>query len=238
MPKEYPNRIQKAFDEIRFGAARTLNLRESLPTADQARARAESWVRTKQVERAGELLVITGRGQASDDGIAVVRKAILALFPSLRRRNIITKWEEHTAGSFVVTLAPVSAMFEAPKRRREKDVPLNSPLLLRMRKIRNWNFALRFSTPSTNWTNLNETLEICCDRSCDIARRYRGCVRTIPINNSRIRQLAGAATARARSQGRKPRVTFGSAIAVSRTFQRTAHGRYSRAGEDARCLRE
>ncbi|MEO7101857.1 MAG: hypothetical protein ABI311_00855 [Gemmatimonadaceae bacterium] len=130
MPKEYPNRIQKAFDEIRFGAARTLNLRESLPTADQARARAESWVRTKQVERAGELLVITGRGQASDDGIAVVRKAILALFPSLRRRNIITKWEEHTAGSFVVTLAPVSAMFEAPKRRREKDVPLPVPQTL------------------------------------------------------------------------------------------------------------
>jgi|SRR5665213_321280 hypothetical protein len=130
MPKEYPNRIQKAFDEIRFGPARTLNLRESLPTADQARARTESWVRTKQVERAGELLVITGRGKGSDDGIAVVRKAILALFPSLRRRNVITKWEEHTAGSFVVTLAPMSAMFEAPKRRREKDVAVPIPQTL------------------------------------------------------------------------------------------------------------
>jgi len=130
MPKEYPNRIQKAFDEIRFGPSRTLNLRESLPTADQARARTESWVRTKQVERAGELLVITGRGKGSDDGIAVVRKAILALFPSLRRRNVITKWEEHTAGSFVVTLAPMSAMFEAPKRRREKDVAVPIPQTL------------------------------------------------------------------------------------------------------------
>jgi hypothetical protein len=119
MPRAYPGHIQKAFDEIRFGPLRTLNLRESLPTAEEARARADSWIRTKQVERAGELLIITGRGNGSEGGIAVVRQTILALFPSLRRRNIITKWEEHTEGSFVVTLAPMTAMFEAPNRRRE-----------------------------------------------------------------------------------------------------------------------
>ncbi len=122
MAREYPNRIQKAFDEIRFGPSRTLNLRESLPTADEARARADSWIRGKQVERAGELLIITGRGRGSEGGVPVVRQAIVALFPSLRRRNIITKWEEHTAGSFIVTLAPMSAMFEAPKRRREPNL--------------------------------------------------------------------------------------------------------------------
>ncbi|MEO7218831.1 MAG: hypothetical protein ABI026_11610 [Gemmatimonadaceae bacterium] len=122
MPREYPSHIQKAFDEIRFGPARTLNLRESLPSADEARTRTENWVRAKQVERAGELLIITGRGKGSEGGVAVVRNTILALFPSLRRRNIITKWEEHTAGSFVVTLAPMSAMFEAPRRRREPEI--------------------------------------------------------------------------------------------------------------------
>ena len=127
MPRGYPSHIQKAFDEIRFGPLKTLNLRESLPTADEARARADSWIRTKQVERAGELLVITGRGNGSEGGVAVVRQAILALFPSLRRRNVITKWEEHTAGSFVVTLAPVAAMFEAPSRRREPAVSLPVP---------------------------------------------------------------------------------------------------------------
>jgi len=125
--REYPNRIQKAFDEIRFGPARTLNLRETLPTGDEARARADSWIRAKQVERAGELLVITGRGKGSEGGVAVVRKAVLALFPSLRRRNVITKWEEHTAGSFVVTLAPMSAMFEAPNRRREPAAAIPIP---------------------------------------------------------------------------------------------------------------
>jgi hypothetical protein len=127
MPREYPTHIQKAFDEIRFGPSRTLNLRESLPTADEARARTDSWVRAKQVERAGELLIITGRGKGSEGGVAVLRKTILALFPSLRRRNVITKWEEHTAGSFVVTLAPMSAMFEAPKRRREPAVSAPVP---------------------------------------------------------------------------------------------------------------
>jgi hypothetical protein len=127
MSREYPTHIQKAFDEIRFGPSRTLNLRESLPTGDEARARADSWIRARQVERAGEVLVITGRGKGSEGGVAVVRQTILALFPSLRRRNVITKWEEHTAGSFVVTLAPISAMFEAPKRRRERAQPLPVP---------------------------------------------------------------------------------------------------------------
>ncbi len=130
MSRGYPNHIQKAFDEIRFGPLRTLNLRESLPSAEEARARADAWIRSKQVERAGELLIITGRGNGSDGGVPVVRQTILALFPSLRRRNVITKWEEHTAGSFVVTLAPMAAMFEAPGRRREpkESVPVPESL--------------------------------------------------------------------------------------------------------------
>ena len=45
------------------------------------------------------------------------------LLASLRRRNVIAGYREHTAGSFVVELAPISALFEAPKRRREKTVP-------------------------------------------------------------------------------------------------------------------
>jgi hypothetical protein len=121
MRRGYPPHIQKAFDEIRFGPLRTLNLRESLPTAQEARDRAERWIRTKQAERAGELLVITGRGNNSENGVSVVREAVLALFPSLRRRNVITAWEEHTPGSFVVTLAPLTQLFEAPRRRRERN---------------------------------------------------------------------------------------------------------------------
>jgi len=46
MPRRgYPPHIQKAFDELRFGPLRTLNLRESLPTAQEARDRTERWNR-------------------------------------------------------------------------------------------------------------------------------------------------------------------------------------------------
>lgn len=127
MRRGYPPHIQKAFDELRFGPLRTLNLREHLPTADEARARTESWLRTKQVERAGEVLVITGRGNHSENGVSVVRQTVLALFPSLRRRNVITSWEEHTPGSFVVALAPMQSLFEAPRRRREPEQPPGVP---------------------------------------------------------------------------------------------------------------
>jgi hypothetical protein len=121
MPRGYPTHIQRAFDELRFGPSRTLNLRDSLPTPEQARARVEAWVRGKQVERAEELLIVTGRGNNSAGGVSVVRQAVVALFPSLRRRNIITGWTEHTPGSFVVTLAPVKALFEVIGRRRERN---------------------------------------------------------------------------------------------------------------------
>lgn len=123
MPRGYPSHIQRAFDELRFGASRTLNLRTALPSAEEARARTEGWLRAKQVERAEEVLVVTGRGNNSPGGVSAVRETVLALFPSLRRRNVISGWTEHTPGSFVVTLAPVRALFEVPRRRRERAEP-------------------------------------------------------------------------------------------------------------------
>ena len=113
--------LWQSFDEANFGHDRTLNLRESLPTAVEARARAESWLRMKQVMKAGEVLVITGRGNQSPGGIGVVREAIMALMPSLRRRGVVTSWREQTPGSIVVTLAPVTTLLGAPKRNREKE---------------------------------------------------------------------------------------------------------------------
>jgi hypothetical protein len=119
--------LQKAFDEARFGADRTLNLRASLPTAADAAHRVENWLRQHQVHRSIEVLIITGRGNNSDDGISVVREASIRVFHELRRKNIITDFSEHTPGSFVVTLAPMSAMLDAGKRRREQ-APVPSPV--------------------------------------------------------------------------------------------------------------
>jgi hypothetical protein len=114
--------LQQAFDEARFGATRTLNLRESLPTADQAATRAESWLRQQQIDRAGEVLIITGRGNNSAGGYSVVREAVIRLLHVLRRRGVVAGHEEHTAGSFVVALAPVSALWESPKRNAGRGV--------------------------------------------------------------------------------------------------------------------
>jgi hypothetical protein len=113
--------LHRAFDEARFGPARTLDLRTSMPTAAEAVRRAEPWLRERQMARAGEVLVVTGRGKGSPGGIAVVREAIRKLFGTLKRKGVVASFEEHTAGSFVVTLAPVRALFETVPRSRSND---------------------------------------------------------------------------------------------------------------------
>jgi hypothetical protein len=122
--------LDRAFDELRFGVQRTLNLRALQPTALQAAQLAERWLREQQVLGAEEALLITGRGNNSVDGYSPVRESIVKLLPSLRRRNVIEGYAEHTPGSFVVTFAPVKALFETPKRRREKPAPPPRPASL------------------------------------------------------------------------------------------------------------
>lgn len=111
--------LHRAFDLARFGPARTLNLRATLPTEAEAVARAEAWLREKQASRAGEVLVITGRGNQSEGGESVVRAGVARLLASLRRRGVVQRVVEHTPGSFAVELAPLAALRDAPRRRRE-----------------------------------------------------------------------------------------------------------------------
>jgi hypothetical protein len=119
--------LRQAFDEVRFGAQKTLNLREALPTATAATSRAEAWLRQQQVDRAEEVLIITGRGNNSDDGISVVREEVIRLLHVLKRRGVVKGHEEHTPGSFVVSLADVSALWESPARNRGRGVAAPSP---------------------------------------------------------------------------------------------------------------
>lgn len=86
-------------------------------------ARAESWLREKQAAGAGQVLVITGRGNRSPDGVSVVREGVVRLLASLRRRGVVEATEEHTPGSFVVRLAPLSALRNAGARRRQGPPP-------------------------------------------------------------------------------------------------------------------
>ena len=116
--------LRQAFDEAQFGNGRTLNLRESLPTAAEAVARAEAWLRQQQVQlssgkEAPEVLVITGRGNSSDRGVSVVRSSVEGLIHRLKQRGVVASYREHTPGSFIVMLAPVHELWNAPKRSRE-----------------------------------------------------------------------------------------------------------------------
>jgi hypothetical protein len=108
-----------AFDELRFGPQRTLNLRESLPTAAEAERRTEAWLREQQVRGGEEVLVITGRGNQSVGGVGVLHGAIEKLLFSLRRRGVVASHQEHNPGAFAVQLAPLRALADAPARRRE-----------------------------------------------------------------------------------------------------------------------
>ena len=122
-----PIALLQAFDEARFGVRRTLNLRLHLPTATQAVSRAEAWLRELQVAKAGEVLVITGRGNRSPGGVSTVRTAIERRLAVLRRQGVVRAVREHTPGSFVVTLAPISALVNAAPRARHAAEHARAP---------------------------------------------------------------------------------------------------------------
>lgn len=118
------SRLGRALDELRFGAGRTLNLRESLPLPDEAVRRAESWLREMQVSRTDEVLVITGRGEQQPRRSLPVREAVRTHLGRLRRMGVVESFHEHTAGLFVVRPAPLGSLFAAPRsRRHEAQLP-------------------------------------------------------------------------------------------------------------------
>jgi hypothetical protein len=80
--------------------------------------------------RAGEVLVVTGRGAGSVGGVAVVRDAVTRLLGALTRGGVVAAWREHTAGSFVVQLAAVARLYDAPARGRTHPPAPRDPAAL------------------------------------------------------------------------------------------------------------
>jgi len=108
--------LKHAFDEARFGADRTLNLRARLPTAVDAARQANAWLRERQAAGVVEALIITGRGNNSDGGFSVVREAVSKTLRALRRQGVVAAVTEHSPGSFVATLAPMRRLWEGARR--------------------------------------------------------------------------------------------------------------------------
>ena len=121
--KSPPDGLPGALDELRFGAEGILNLRVLRPTVSDAERRAERWLRERQIRGAKEALIVTGRGNQSEGGVSPVRAAVERLLYSLRRRGVILGHGEHNPGAFVVRLAPMRALVDAPPRRRERKTP-------------------------------------------------------------------------------------------------------------------
>jgi len=124
--------LRQAFDEAQFGNGRTLNLREALPTAAEAVARTEAWLRQQQVqlssrEGEAEVLIITGRGNNSVGGVSIVRSAVEGLIHRLKQRGVVARHREHTPGSFVVALAPVHELWNATDRSAANQTPTAAP---------------------------------------------------------------------------------------------------------------
>jgi cell division GTPase FtsZ len=115
--------VRRALDEARYGAERTLNLRDALPTPDEAAARLDRWMRQQQVDRAGEVLVITGRGKGSAGGVSPVRVAVVKRLSQLQRMGIVAGVRAHTPGSFIVRLAAVRARAVEAERAAPVVVP-------------------------------------------------------------------------------------------------------------------
>ena len=126
MKKSSHAALHHALDEAQFGFARTLDLRAALPTGAEAVRRAEPWLRERQVANAGTVLVITGRGNGSADGVPVVRNSIRRLLTALKRKGVVAEVKEHTPGSYEVTLASFRTMFEAPRRTRDHSAALRA----------------------------------------------------------------------------------------------------------------
>src|SRR5580700_725336 len=131
-PAESASRgLTSAFDAVRFAPDCVLNLRASFPTGADAVYRAESWLRERQAAGAREVLIITGRGRGSPDGVPVVREAVARCFPGLRRTGVIASAQEHDPGSFVVELATLQALVGARRRQHPRAEPVRDAGVLR-----------------------------------------------------------------------------------------------------------
>jgi hypothetical protein len=59
--------------------------------------------------------------------VSVVRERVIALLRTLKRRGVVTGHQEHTPGSVVATIAPVSALWDSPRRNRERGAVFVAP---------------------------------------------------------------------------------------------------------------
>jgi hypothetical protein len=135
MKRSHSRSAIRALEEARYGPQGLLNLRDNLPTAAEATRRATAWLSERQMLGVREVLIITGRGKGSPDGIPVIREAVRKVLHTLKRTGVVTAFTENGPGSFLVFVATLRSLLEAPRRRRHAAgrkgagaQPANEPL--------------------------------------------------------------------------------------------------------------
>jgi hypothetical protein len=173
-------------------------LRSSLPSARDAEERAEAWLRERQATVGGDVLIITGRGRGSVDGIAVVRPAVQRRLSRLRRQGVVAEMREHSPGSFAVTLAPLRAMLTA--QRRSKDPPprpLADPVALSSLEPATKSVLRALAQRTLELLGAPRTDALVNDEMTHQFSRLAAAIAAGPNREARLRQAARAALAEA-----------------------------------------
>ena len=180
-----------SLERVLFGPLRTLNVRASKLTGEESAARVESWLRSKQVELTGEVLIITGRGAGSLGGIPVVKDATARVLNRLRRLGVVSSFGEDTPGSFVATLAPLRSLLEAPARRKT-PAPAHSRKTLSIHGIRpETRERLRYlATRSMDALGVKNASEVLV--AGEMARQFSVIARTAPAGVDADKWVDGA----------------------------------------------
>lgn len=182
-----------SLERVRFGPLRTLNVRASMLTGDESAHRVESWLRSKQVELSGEVLVITGRGAGSLGGVPVVKEATRRVLNRLRRLGVVDSFGEDTPGSFIIALAPLRSLLEAPARRRTSaTVPARKPIGIQGLKPETRDRLRYLATRAIDALGMKDPSEALV--SSEMARQFSVIARTAPSGADADKWVDGAIT--------------------------------------------
>ena len=182
-----------SLERVRFGPLRTLNVRASMLTGDESAHRVELWLRSKQVELSGEVLVITGRGAGSLGGVPVVKEATRRVLNRLRRLGVVDSFGEDTPGSFIIALAPLRSLLEAPARRRTSaTAPARKPIGIQGLKPETRDRLRYLATRAIDALGMKDPSEALV--SSEMARQFSVIARTAPSGADADKWVDGAIT--------------------------------------------
>lgn len=87
------------------------------------------WLRQRHALGSEPVLIVTGRGKGSADGIPVIKESVIAVLHTLRRQGVVRSWREQTEGALVVELGSMTDMLTAPRRHRDSKREKRQPNL-------------------------------------------------------------------------------------------------------------